>query len=174
MQKSGSFHSHSRNSSGLNSSRANSPHSRTKIKLVSPLKNVRLAPKENHPPTATTPNFYARSSEHIELGGKAILNQTSQAFFARPNKPAQIPPEQIFRKTPQFCVGQPVIRVQSPQRAVSPARVCINNKCFDIGALRSQVVFVTPLHQPRTSAPLAATRSYQPQAEWPSELVIQE
>jgi hypothetical protein len=66
------------------------------------------------------------------------------------------------------------MRVQSPQRAVSPTRVCINNKCFDLGAIRSQVVFVTPLHQPRTSAPLTATRSCLAQPGWPSELVIQE
>jgi hypothetical protein len=174
MQKSSSFYAHSRNSSGVTDSRGASPHSRTKIKLVSPLKNIKATPKENHPPSATAHNFYTKSSESIELGGKSILNQTSQASFMRSSKPVvQTASESIFKKAPQICLGQPVIKVQSPQRAVSPQRICINNKCFDVGAIRSQVVFVTPLHHPRTSVPINAASSSLAQPTWPTELVIQ-
>lgn len=106
MQKSSSFYAHSRNS-GATESRGACPHSRTKIKLVSPLKNIKVKPKENNPPSATAHNFYTKSSESIELGGKSILNQTSQASFMRSSKPAvQKRPESIFMKAPQICLGQ--------------------------------------------------------------------
>ena len=106
MQKSSSYYTHSRNSSGVTDSRGASPSSRTKIKLVSPLKNIRVTPKENNPPSATAHNFHTKSSESIELGGKCMFNQTSQASFMRSSKPAvQKSSESVFKKAPQICLG---------------------------------------------------------------------
>ena len=76
MQKSGHLNSNSRNSSALNdqesalnppltsrSFRLTSPKSKTKIRLVSPMRaNMQSSQnkKENYVPAATTPNFYTK------------------------------------------------------------------------------------------------------------------
>jgi hypothetical protein len=91
MQKSGHLNSHSRNYSALNdqestlkptltstSFRHTSPNSKTKIRLVSPLKaNMQSSQtrKENLVPAATTPNFYTKNSSNIELGGKTMASK---------------------------------------------------------------------------------------------------
>lgn len=175
--------------------RASSPHSKTKIKLVSPLKdkvNVRHPqPKENNPPpTVTLPSYYAKPSAGIELGGRSTLKQAPissvQPLPARQSMhvPLRVAPEQFMKKNENIGQVQSIVRQQSPGRMSSPSKVCINNKCFDIGTIRSQVVYVTPLHHRKTSAevtsipvrPECFARSMEAfhHSGWPSELVIQE
>jgi hypothetical protein len=148
-------------------------------------------PKENHPPhSATSPNFYSRNSSTIELGGKSSLKQSQSAIChhshhshllpatATTNIVVLPPPEPHFKKTSQFYPAQPVLRATSPTRVVSPPKICINNKWFDLGTIKSQVVYVTPLHQRRPVSSTPAqhfSRSGEcGQGTWPSELVIQE
>lgn len=138
--------------------RGSSPNSKTKIKLVSPLKdkgNLHHLPKENHPPVTTNPGIVGKQSINIELGGKPA--QTVNSSYAKPIPTRQpinnfsLPPEVIFKKNSHFYVAQPV-RHQSPIRVQSPSKICINNKCFDLGNIKSQVVYVTPLHHRKTSS----------------------
>jgi len=84
--------------------------------------------------------------------------------------------------------------VQNINRTNSPQRVCFNNRNFDLGAIKSQIVYVTPIshkrgHSDQINAgnffkkpeievrPIVAAEINQQSATghvWPSELVIQE
>ena len=90
-----------------------------------------------------------------------------------------------FRKVqPQPVVFRTITQNTSSPRAVSPTRVVINNKSFDIGALKSQIVYVAPLTHKAT--PKKATEQepirvngksrvdFKVGTSFPSELVIQE